>query len=275
MKQIILISLSSIFSLLISAQPVNDFLDFDTTIATPVTLNHQNRNYNRHTTATNNNFIRHQNDERRSNQISNFVFQSELRKIKNQSNSYIKKLCSKRLLDSYQLNARQITMLCNSLRGYAKLDVAQYAYTRCQDLNNYDLVLNSLSYDMRDELNDYINYINEQYRNSDEDEDDTYGSYNNCYGTMSKEMFGSAIQTIENASFENTKLETAKSIISSNKVTTDQVIEICRLFSFESTKLSFAQFAYNFTADKHNYFKVNNVFDFDASRLKLNQIINH
>ena len=169
MKQIILISLSLIFSLLISAQPINDFLDFDTTIATLVTLNHQNRNYNRHTTATNNNFIRHQNDERRSNQISNFVFQSELRKIKNQSNSYIKKLCSKRLLDSYQLNARQITMLCNSLRGYAKLEVAQYAYTRCQDLNNYDLVLNSLSYDMRDEFNDYINYINEQYRNSDED----------------------------------------------------------------------------------------------------------
>ena len=275
MKQIILYTMSLFIYLNSNAQPINDMPDFDTTSTSPITINNQNRNYNRHSEVINNNYKRHNNVVRRTNQISNYAFQSELRKIRNQSNSYTKRLASKRLINSFQLTVRQVAMLCNSLRGYSKLDIAQYAYTRCQDPFNYDLVFNALSYDMKDELNDYINFIDGQYTSYDEDEEDTYGWNNNFYSVMSKEMFSSAKQTVENASFENTKLETAKSIIGSNKVTTDQVIEICKLFSYESTKLTFAQFAYNYTVDKQNYFKVNNVFDFDDSRTKLNQFIQH
>lgn len=275
MKQIILYTLSLFICLNSNAQPINDLPDFDTTTATPVTINNQDRSYSGHSSGIKNTFKRHNNNERRANQISNYTFQSELRKIRTLSNSYTKRLASKRLINNFQLTVRQVSMLCNALRGYAKLDIAQYAYTRCQDSFNYDLVFNSLSYDMRDELNDYINFIDGQYTSYDDDDEDSYGWNNNNYNPMSKEMFSSAKQTIENASFENTKLETAKSIISNNKVSTDQVIDICKLFSFESTKLTFAQFAYNYTVDKQNYFKVNNVFDFDASRTKLNQFIQH
>ena len=80
------------------------------------------------------------------------------------------------------------------------------------------------------------------------------------------------LQTIENLSFETTKLETGKTIISSNLVSTEQVIEICKHLSFNASKLAFAQFAYAHTLDQANYFSVNNVFDFDASRLTLNQL---
>ncbi len=274
MKQIILYSLSFFICLNSSAQPVNDLPDFDTTSTAPIT-NNQNRIYNEKSEGINNNYKRQYNFERRANQISNYAFQSELRKIRTQSNSYTKRLASKSLINNYQLTVRQVSMLCKALQGYAKLDVAQYAYTRCYDPFNYDLVFNSLSYDMRDELNDYINFIDAQYTSYIDDEEDSFGWHNNYYSTLSKEMFSSAKQTIENASFENTKLETAKSIISNNKVSTNQVIDICKLFSFESTKLTLAQFAYNYTIDKQNYFKVNNVFDFDASRTKLNQFIQH
>ena len=90
---------------------------------------------------------------------------------------------------------------------------------------------------------------------------------------MPTQEFNSAKKTIANTTFESTKLETAKTIVASQHVSTDQVMEICRIFSFESTKLDFAKFAYTHTSDKGNYFKVNDVFDFDASKTDLNRFI--
>jgi hypothetical protein len=93
-----------------------------------------------------------------------------------------------------------------------------------------------------------------------------------CNGwPMDQGSFGSAIQTIHETDFESTKLSTAKSIISSQCVTTDQIVSVCREFDFESTKLDFAKFAYSRVIDKGNYFKINSVFDFDSSKSDLMQ----
>ena len=75
--------------------------------------------------------------------------------------------------------------------------------------------------------------------------------------------------------FDESKLSTAKSIISANCLSTDQVVEICNMFSFEQTKLDFAKAAYSRTTDKANYFKVSNVYDFDASKEELNSFISN
>ena len=96
-----------------------------------------------------------------------------------------------------------------------------------------------------------------------------------CAYPMDPSSFNSAISTIKSASFEETKLSTAKSVLSSNCISTDQVVAICKQFSFEQTKLDFAKFAYPKTTDKGNYFKVANVFDFDASKTDLNEFISH
>lgn len=90
---------------------------------------------------------------------------------------------------------------------------------------------------------------------------------------MDPQTFNDVKQSISNASFEDTKLSTAKTILASNYVNTDQVMEICGLFSFENTKLVFAKFAYNKTVDKNNYYKVNSVFDFDSNKQALNEFI--
>lgn len=94
-----------------------------------------------------------------------------------------------------------------------------------------------------------------------------------CNYAMDMRSFGDAKKTIGNASFEDTKLSTAKSILSANCVTTDQVITICNMFSYEASKLDFAKFAYSKTTDRGNYFKVANVFSFDASKTELNEFI--
>jgi len=96
----------------------------------------------------------------------------------------------------------------------------------------------------------------------------------NCKGyPMSSGDFSAAKNTIDESSFDDTKLSTAQSIASSNCLSTDQVIEICKLFSFEENKLAFAKFAFKSTTDPKNYFKVNNVFNFSASKEALNRFV--
>ena len=94
-----------------------------------------------------------------------------------------------------------------------------------------------------------------------------------CDYPMDWGSFKSAKETIEKAGFEDTKLSTAKTIVGTNCLSTDQVMQVCKLFGFEESKLTFAKFAYPKTTDQGNYFKVNNVFDFDASKTELNDFI--
>lgn len=90
---------------------------------------------------------------------------------------------------------------------------------------------------------------------------------------MDQQSFDDAKRSIAGSTFEETKLSTAKTIIGANYVSTNQVMEICRMFSFENTKLDFAKFAYDRTVDQQNYFKVGGVFDFDHSKKTLNDYI--
>jgi hypothetical protein len=96
----------------------------------------------------------------------------------------------------------------------------------------------------------------------------------NCNGwPMKAGDFAAAKKTVSETAFEESKLSTAKSIASSNCLSSDQVVALCNLFSFEESKLSFAKYAYKYTTDQKNYFKVNNVFSFDSNKDELNKFI--
>lgn len=114
-------------------------------------------------------------------------------------------------------------------------------------------------------------YPNGNYHNVPPPRDNGYER--GCNYPMDAGSFRSAKETVTKANFEETKLSTAKTILSSNCVSTDQVIQLCNLFSFEQSKLDFAKFAYNKTTDRGNYFKVANIFSFDASKTELNDYI--
>ena len=135
------------------------------------------------------------------------------------------------------------------------------------DLHQVNIIV--ISHDVKffdekfEEMKKLCNKMNEE-NNYDHND-----SHNNCDWPMKNADFSSAKQTISSANFEDSKLSTAKGIIASNCLNTDQVVEICRLFDFEQTKLTFAKLAYKKTTDQKNYFKVNNVFDFDNSKQEL------
>ncbi len=207
------------------------------------------------------------------NTISSTDFRLALLKIKQQPTSAGKKVLAKKIASSYCLSASQVYKLCMTLALNAdRLSIAKKCYKKCLNPEEYDIVFEAMSTNnMVNELNDYIEMCNSQ----DPDDDDNDHNYpkNNCRKPMSQTAFSGAKQTIEDASFDETKLETAKTISSTNCMTTDQVIEICRLFSFEKTKLDFAKYAYSHAYDKNNYFKVGTVFSFDASKTELNTFI--
>jgi hypothetical protein len=101
--------------------------------------------------------------------------------------------------------------------------------------------------------------------------------YNGPYGCaypMSPQDFNSAKQSIAGKSFEDSKLTIAKQIINTNCLLSAQVKEIMLLFSFEDTRLDLAKYAYGYTWDIGNYYKLNDAFTFESSIEELNAYIN-
>jgi len=93
------------------------------------------------------------------------------------------------------------------------------------------------------------------------------------FNGMHPQNFQQLIATISSASFDSNKRNIAKQGIASNGVSAQQVLDIIRLFSFESSRLEIAKFAYPYTVDKNNYYIVNNGFSFSSSIDQLNRSI--
>ena len=77
--------------------------------------------------------------------------------------------------------------------------------------------------------------------------------------------FNLALTTIKNQSFEDTRLKTAKQVITANCLNVDQIILIANTFNFEDNKLDFAKYAYDFCIEPRNYFKLNGIFSFSSN----------
>ena len=90
---------------------------------------------------------------------------------------------------------------------------------------------------------------------------------------MNPQDYEYAYQMIADESFDSSRLKLAKQIITTNPITVDQIIGICKLFNFESNKLDFAKFAYRHCTDKNRYFIVNEVFSFESSKRELHKYI--
>lgn len=94
-----------------------------------------------------------------------------------------------------------------------------------------------------------------------------------CPMPMSQNDFQSLKSTISSKSFEESKLTIAKQVLNNNCLTVTEVKEIMLLFDFETTRLDFAKYAYGYTYDIGNYFKVNDAFSFESSIDDLNKYI--
>lgn len=90
---------------------------------------------------------------------------------------------------------------------------------------------------------------------------------------MSNSDFERAKKSVSGKSFAEDKMTLAKQILKSNCVSTDQVIEMMGLFTFEENKLEFAKMAFERTTDTQNYYRVNDAFTYSGSIDELNEFI--
>ncbi|MGV3697433.1 DUF4476 domain-containing protein [Flavobacterium sp.] len=85
---------------------------------------------------------------------------------------------------------------------------------------------------------------------------------NSC---MTSGNFNAALATIKKQSFEDTRLKTAKQVVSANCLNVDQIMQIANTFNFEDNKLDFAKYAYSYCIEPRNYFKLNGIFSFSSN----------
>lgn len=93
------------------------------------------------------------------------------------------------------------------------------------------------------------------------------------YKIMKKEDFDDLKKSINNRNFESTNSAAVKTAIDNNFLSSEQVKELLKFFTFEDTKLEIAKYSYKKVCDKNNFFKVYDAFDFESSITELKNYI--
>lgn len=95
-----------------------------------------------------------------------------------------------------------------------------------------------------------------------------------CAYPMNEDSFRELTNSISKQSFEDAKLKIAKQAVSANCVSAGQVKKLMGSFTYEESKLDFAKYAYAYTYDKPNFFKINDAFTYSSSVDDLNNYLN-
>ncbi len=166
------------------------------------------------------------------------------------------------------LSTAQIMKLTSILQMETnRLDVLKSVYLRAFDRGNFsyaDQLLPTATYKL-----DFTNFIK---GNTTTTTTTTIVTNNNC--TVTTTDMTDLKNTINNSSFDNTKMTVGKQAISAKKCfTVAQIKEILGLYSFESSKLEMAKYSYDYCIDKSNYYQVNDVFSFTSSKDELTKYV--
>lgn len=94
-----------------------------------------------------------------------------------------------------------------------------------------------------------------------------------CPHPISQKEVSNIINTIENQTFSDTKMRTAKRALNNKCINVEDIGKIMNLFTFEDAKIEFAKYAYGFTHDVDNYYMLYNNFTFEATIEELEEYI--
>lgn len=96
-----------------------------------------------------------------------------------------------------------------------------------------------------------------------------YTNHNFGWRPVGASVFNTCRQRVRSCGFENDRLREAMHFVEANYVNACQIADIMRLFSFESTRLRFAKYAFHRTCDIQNYHLVFDALTFNSSRHEL------
>lgn len=206
--------------------------------------------------------------------VSDEVFFMLLRTVIGHKTDEMKVVIAIQIAENNCLTVEQIMKIGSYIRDEReRLNFLKDAYVYSYDSKNYRYSKQLLSNDSY--RREFDGYMKGNYQGHSEPvvvnrpvRDDR----RHCF--VSDTEFKEMINAIENQTFNNTQLMTAKQVVKAKKCfTTVQIIKIVEIFSFESSKLEMAKFCYDYCTDKDNYYKVNDVLTFNSSKQNLNEYL--
>ena len=90
---------------------------------------------------------------------------------------------------------------------------------------------------------------------------------------MNSKDYEEVLRVISKEVFDEKRLNVAKRVISVNSMTTKQIVNIGKLFTFETNLLEFAKFAYPHCVDPGKYYLLDELFIFESSKQELHDLI--
>jgi hypothetical protein len=90
---------------------------------------------------------------------------------------------------------------------------------------------------------------------------------------ISAAEFDERLGAVKKTSFDDKRLGKAKQVFDDEILSTNQIIEVLKVFSFDDSKLAFAKWAYADCIDKKNYYKLDDQFSFGSSKQSLSDFI--
>lgn len=139
------------------------------------------------------------------------------------------------------------------------------AYDRCYDIDHYPATVQVFNH-MPNRSN-LMNYVAQQNQTTT-----TPPSEAPCQ--LSEAEYKQVHDMIKDESFDNARLNTAKTLLQQKKCfTTEQITGLAKLFPFSSSKMKFLREAYQYTTDKENFYNIAQVLRFNSEKEELRKII--
>jgi len=93
------------------------------------------------------------------------------------------------------------------------------------------------------------------------------------YFPVTDDEFFRLRDAIARRTFESSRVEMSRQLLRDRRFTSAQVASLLEVFSFESSRLEVAKFAYSRTVDPHRYYVVYSAFTFESSIVELSRFI--
>lgn len=85
---------------------------------------------------------------------------------------------------------------------------------------------------------------------------------NSGWNQLNEKDFQRFVDQLKNESFDNTRLKSAKQFAKNNRLSADQVKAVTETFSFDSNRLEWAKYAYDYCYNPGSYFVLRPAFTF-------------
>lgn len=160
----------------------------------------------------------------------------------------------------------------------SRLELAQFAYDYTHDVGNYLIIADAFKFSTtREALSRYIRGRPTRHQcgmgTSVSPLTPSASPTKPCTPCMSPQAFQQALNALHSTGSEYSRLEIAQQIAGTNCPSAQQIRDICRMLSSESSRLEFAKYAYTRTCDPQNYFIVQEALSSALSQQELARYI--